>query len=178
MKAFKFVILLGLAGIMGATAFAQSDTLLQVKKATYSVPVQADLATQAILEIPVNDVEVAQTGDNLSVKYRLPAELVGVGSEPIQLSQASDATPLHNMIGRQKSSGGITNVADASCVKNAKNEKKLMCMIVYHSLLINTDRAVEFLNSNYQGSPDLPSRLRVVALFANEPSGIRSIELE
>lgn len=181
MKTFKFVILVGLAGISGATAFAQGDTLLPIKTANYSIPVQAELAAQAKFEVAAKDVEVSQVGDSFSVRYRLPAELVGPGTESIQFSQASHelGQPFRNMVGKQKDAeGNFTNVAFASCGKTT-NQKKFMCLIVYHSLQVDSEKAEEFLNSKYHGAADLPSRLKVAALFSNEPSGgVLLIELE
>ena len=167
------VIVAGMAASGNATAAS-----LQVKRAFYSVPVSPELASFATIDL--KDVEAFETDEGLSFKYTLPPELVGPDTKAIQLTQQNKAevSDLHKMMGRQENNGSLANVAEASCGKHPLQEKKLQCMIVYHSLTIDSQKAKQFLEENYEGSSGFAKRLQIAAFFANEPSGILVIELK
>jgi hypothetical protein len=180
MKTINIAVLAALLGLAGqGAAFADGqDTHLPIKAAHYSVPVSAELASFATFDI--QNIELSEGANGLNISYRLPAEIVGSNSDVIRLSRASSAGDgsLEKMVGSIDRPQGPRVIADASCSKHPFNPKKILCMIVYDALLIDSEQTTDFLSTEYQGSSDLSKRLQVAALFANEPAGVLLLELE
>jgi len=149
-----------------------------VKRAFYSVPVSPELAEFASFDLA--HVGFSETAEGLSLFYNLPPEVIGPEASGITLDSigAADGSLFRSMKATQDINGHPIKVATAGCSKHPLNEKKFHCMIVYDNLFIDQDKVTAFVASNYNDSIGQTKRLQVAAAFANEPSGILTVELE
>jgi hypothetical protein len=164
--------------VMVGTQSLADKSRPKVKRAFYSVPVAPELAQFATFEL-IN-VDFTETDQGLSFFYNLPPELVGPDAKGITLSQdkTNEVSDLHKMVGKQEVSGHLVNVAEASCGKHPLQNKKVQCMVVYHSMSIDQQKTNIFVVDQYHASPNLALRLQVAAAFGNEPSGVLVVDLE
>jgi hypothetical protein len=155
-----------------------ASTLPKVKRAFYSVPISPELAEFASFELA--QVKFSETTEGLSLFYNLPPEVIGPEANGITLDSidAADGSVIRGMKATQDVNDHVVNVANASCSKHPLNVKKFHCIIVYDNLFIDQDKVTAFIFSKYDQSTNRIKRLQVAAAFANEPSGILTVELE
>lgn len=174
----KFLVFASSMVFLSLGLGAAEETRSKIKRSLYSVPVDPELAPFATFKI--NEVQVAESEEGLRITYKLPPELMGSEAEEVILSQqdGNDELTLIKMAGRQIQNGRYIDIADASCGRHPFRTNLIQCMIFYHSMFIDQQMASDFVMEKYNGTNGLEERLRLVKFFANEPSGVLSVELE
>ena len=132
--------------------------------ATYSVPVPTDLVDHAHWDIS-GHASAQLTGNQLSVRYGLPADIVGEGKGHFAFTGKVGNSPFVNVQGR-----GVFG----TCM--LANGKPLTCMLKYPELAIDSAVVDQSLAQHFAGS-ELDLRMRVARLFSADPAGILSTEL-
>lgn len=141
---------------------AVSFLATQAIAVTYSVPVPAELASDALF----STTGVAKLkGKTLEVGYHLPEELVGKNGPGLHFT----GTVTSQFV--KVAGNGVNGVCMLS------EAKPLSCMLKYPDLVIDTVSRDEVLRSKFFGDA-LNRRQKVAELFSNDPAGILSLEVK
>jgi len=143
-----------LAYLFSAVAFVSGS---------YQVPLPANQAQlQPFAKFPVPSIEEIVDGNQVTLSYVLPAELVGPEANPVTLSGTLvQSEPLHLQ--------GAN--AQASCVPDS-NGLNAVCQVRYSGLAVDESRVSEFLSQEVANPVELQSRLAVSKLFSSDPVGV------
>jgi len=131
---------------------------------TYSVPVPTDLVDHSHWNISGHS-SAKLTGSTLTVRYQLPADLVGEGKGRFQFTGEVGDSPFVNV----KGSGVYGTCMQA-------NGKPLTCMLKYPELAIDPTAVDQAIGQHFTGS-EADVRKRVARLFSADPAGILSTDL-
>jgi hypothetical protein len=122
-----------------------------------TTPEQQQYATFAL-----NNFSVARSGNQVSVSYTLPRELVGSPNVAVNLSGTASDTQPFQVSGEQGS---------ATCTNQSEH---FTCNVTYTNLNTNLAKTNQFLRNNFSDPSELQIRMNIAASFASNPQGVVS----
>jgi hypothetical protein len=164
MKLMSQAVLL-LASLMGAAQVAQAVSV----SACYDVPVALTLWKYASFPVERASIDMQTEDGQVSIHYRLPDDIVGMGGRHIHLTGKAPADEQNFFAVTETATGTV-----GQCVRSSTN---VTCMLHYAELNVDVPATEQFLREKYRGDLDLSKRVQVMKAFGGDAVGILKLDL-
>jgi hypothetical protein len=143
--------------LLFVACFAQASSLAPEAQYVFpTTPGQQPLAT-----FNLTNFSFSRSGNQITISYDLPQQLVGYPNMTITLTGTTDNSSAPTEL--------TGNRGTASCTSQDLN---LVCQVTYRNLNIDLAKTDSFLRNTVSNASELQTRLDIASEFSSEPVGV------